>query len=141
MACFLVPGAEAIVTTIATHFVKKAEAKKEPEIYEVCNQYGEIEHVAKISLSKKLGWLNKMLAGGSGLLMFEHLWHGEIVPFFPFLSAANDPVELLSAFGEMSTVGVAMALLVTAVWSCMVIACSIIEKRAVSSNEYKKLEA
>ena len=93
MGCFIVPGAEAIVTTIATHVVKKCEAKKVPERYEVCNHNGEIQQVEKISFSKKLSWLNKMLAGGSGLLMFEHVWHGEVVPFFPFLTAANDPAE------------------------------------------------
>lgn len=141
MGCFIVPGAEAIVTTIATHVVKKCEAKKVPERYEICNHNGEIQQVEKISFSKKLSWLNKMLAGGSGLLMFEHVWHGEVVPFFPFLTAANDPAEFAALLGEMSTAGVTMAVLVTAVWGCMVVASNVIEKRAINSKEYKKMEA
>lgn len=141
MGCFLVPGAEAIVTTVATHVVKKAEKKQIPERYEVCNNHGEIQQVEKISFSKKLGWLNKMLVGGSGLLMFEHVWHGEVVPFFPFLTAANDPAEFSALLAEMSTAGVTMAVLVTAVWGCMVAASNVIEKRAIKSKEYKKMEA
>lgn len=141
MGCFLVPGAEAIVTTIATHVVKKSEAKKVPERYEVCNHEGKIQQVEKISLSKKLGWLNKMLIGGSGLLMFEHVWHGEVVPFFPFLTAANDPAEFSALLAEMSTAGVTMAVLVTCVWGVMVAGSSIIEKRAIKSKEYNKVEA
>jgi len=141
MGCFIVPGAEAIVTTIATHVVKKAEAKKVPERYTVCNHEGKIVEVEKISFSKKLGWLNKMLAGGSGLLMFEHIWHGEVVPFFPFLTAASDPAEFSAMLAEMSTAGMTMAVLVTCVWGCMVAGSSIIEKRAIKSKEYSKLEA
>lgn len=141
MGCFLVPGAEAIVTTIATHVVKKAEKNIVPERYEVCSHDGKIQQVEKITFSKKLGWLNKMLIGGSGLLMFEHVWHGEVVPFFPFLTAANDPAEFSALLAEMSTAGVTMAALVTAVWGCMVVASNAIEKRAIRSKEYQKMEA
>jgi len=35
-----------------------------------------------------LGWLTNMLWGGSLLLAFEHVWHGEETPWFPFLTAA-----------------------------------------------------
>ena len=140
MGCFLVPGAEAVVSTIATKVVKNREAKHAHETYEICNHDGEVVQVEKISFSKKLGWLNKMLVGGSGLLMFEHVWHGEVVPFFPFLTAASSPETLSEMLGEMSTAGVSMAVLVTAVWGCMVFASSVIEKRAIHSKEICKVE-
>ena len=113
MACFTVPAAEAIVTTIVTKVIKSKEAKnltKKPEAG---------DEIQKISLSTKLGWLNNMLWGGSALLAFEHVWHGEVVPFFPFLTAVKDgnAAEMLH---EMATAGVCMALLVTAVWGAMV---------------------
>jgi hypothetical protein len=57
-----------------------------------------------------------MLWGGSGLLAFEHLWHGEITPFFPFLTAANDPADTAEMLHEMATSGTSMAALVTLVW-------------------------
>ena len=122
MACFLVPAAEAIVTTVVTKIVaKKEKQKEEPE---------KEEPVAKIPFSRKLNWLNGMLWGGSALLAFEHVWHGEVVPWIPFLTAASDPAEASEMLHEMATAGVTMALLVTAVWLGMVGVSVLIEKRA-----------
>ena len=105
MACFLVPTTEAIVTTV----------------------------LEKVLKQKNNTWLNKMLWGGSALLAFEHVWHGEVVPFFPFLTAVKDgnAAEMLH---EMGTAGVSMAVLVTAVWGVMVAVSSFIEKRKDSSG-------
>ena len=75
-----------------------------------------------------------MLWGGSGLLAFEHLWHGEIQPFFPFLSAASNPADTVEMLKEMSTVGVAMAVAVTAIWGVMTIVSNAIEKREETST-------
>ncbi len=117
MACFIVPTTEAIVTTIAAKCVKKHEAA------------APAGDTAAIPLSEKLGWLNKLLWGGSALLAFEHIWHGEVTPFFPFLTAAADAAERAAMFREMATSGVAMALLVTAVWGCMCAVVSRMQKR------------
>jgi hypothetical protein len=114
MACFAVPVAEAVVTTI----VQKVLAKKEQS------------SKAKNPFSRKLKWLNNMLWGGSALLAFEHVWHGEVVPWFPFLTAAENPESTSEMLHEMSTVGVTMAVLVTVVWLAMVAVSSLIEKRA-----------
>ncbi len=130
MACFLVPTTEAVVTTI----VKKAvEAKEQPGAVESSTNALEEESV-KIPFSVKMGWLNKMLWGGSALLAFEHVWHGEVVPYFPFLTAAGDPADAAEMLHEMSTVGVGMALLVTAVWGCMLGVTSYMEKKATESE-------
>ena len=83
----------------------------------------------KLPLSKKITRLSGFLWGGSGLLAFEHLWHGEISPFFPFLTAANDPSEMAVAFHEMATVGTSMAVLVTAVWAVLTVVSDKILKR------------
>ena len=85
MACFLVPTAEAIVTTIA----QKVLASKEKNM-EIHHESGSDKVVEKSHFSRKLGWLNNMLWGGSALLALEHVWHGEVVPWFPFLTAATD---------------------------------------------------
>ncbi len=115
MACFLVPAAEAVVTTI----ISKAIDKKD-------------QSVDTSRFTHKIKWLNNMLWGGSALLAFEHLWHGEIVPWFPFLTAAGNPEDMAEVLHEMSTVGVTMAVLVTAVWLGMVIVTNMIEKKAAS---------
>lgn len=126
MACFTVPAAEAIITTVAEKIIKSKE-KKAGLSGAVDTKNENNDEVAKISFSTKLGWLNKMLWGGSALLAFEHVWHGEVVPFFPFLTAVEngEPSEMLH---EMATAGVSMALLVTAVWGVMVGITSLIEK-------------
>ena len=108
MACFLVPTTEAIVTTI----VKKTTDKKETH-----NPF-----------IKRLNWLNNMLWGGSALLAFEHVWHGEIVPWAPFLTNG------LSAVREIATTGVTMAVAVTAVWAGIVAVTNSIAKRPISGE-------
>lgn len=128
MACFLVSAAEALITTAVTKAVEKKEKKQtEPAIGLDGEKVG---RAAGIPFSRKLKWLNHMLWGGSALLMFEHIWHGEVVPFFPFLTAASNAEDASEMLHEMATVGVSMAALVTVVWIGMVIVSSIIEKRA-----------
>ena len=128
MACFLVPTAEAIVTTVIT----KAADKKDHSDAEVCAEASieAPEKPAKMPFTRKLRWLTNMLWGGAVLLCFEHLWHGEVVPFPPFLTAAANPADKAEMLHEMSTVGVCMAVLITAVWVGMVIVSSVIENRA-----------
>ena len=114
MACFIVPTTEAIVTTI----VKKSTDKKETQ-----NPF-----------LKRLNWLNNMLWGGSALLAFEHVWHGEVTPWFPFLTNAATPESTAIMLREMATSGVGMALLVTAVWAGVVAVTSAIAKRPASGE-------
>ncbi len=123
MACFLVPAGEGVVTEI----VKKAEAKKEIN--------GAKKDETSIPLSRKLGWLSKLLWGGSVLLAFEHVWHGEVVPFFPFLTAMSDPSDKAEMLHEMATVGVSMAVLITAIWIAMCVTADIIVKRPLSTSK------
>ncbi len=121
MACFLVPVAEAAVVTAATQVVKMKEKKQET---------AHTTEETAIPLSRKLQWLCNLLWGGALLLAFEHLWHGEVVPWFPFLTAASDPAETAIMLSEMSSVGVTMAVLVTAVWVGMLVVCNVLLKRA-----------
>lgn len=107
MACFIVPAAEAIVTTAVQKIVKRKEDNNGAE---------------KTSrFSEKLSVLNGLLWGGSGLLAFEHVWHGEIIPSFPFLTVASDPAQTAEMLHEMAVSGTAMALLVTAVLAVYVL--------------------
>ena len=132
MACFTVPAAEAIITTVAEKIIKSKE-KKAGLSGAVDTKNENNDEVAKISFSTKLGWLNKMLWGGSALLAFEHVWHGEVVPFFPFLTAVKDG-EASEMLHEMATTGVTMAVIVTAVWGLMVLFSNVIEKRKNSPS-------
>lgn len=126
MACIIVPMTEAIITTIAAKVVKKHEAAS------LTND------TAIIPISEKIDWLNKLLWGGSALLAFEHIWHGEITPVFPFLTAATDAASRAAMLHEMATSGVAMSVLVTAVWGCMVAVVSRIHQKKTAACMVQK---
>lgn len=107
MACFIVPATEAVVTTAVKAAADKKAKKNDTQIQN--------------SFVRKMGWLNNMLWGGSALLAFEHVWHGEVTPFFPFLTNAANAADRAEMFAEMATSGVGMAVLVTGVWAAMVL--------------------
>lgn len=97
MACFLVPTTAAIVTTA----VRK-----------------------KISEKYHINWLNSMLWGGVIMLAVEHLSHGEVVLYPPFLTAG-----LPEVFPEMVRVGVPMTLAIFLLWGVMVVVAAALDKR------------
>ena len=139
MACFLVSVAEAAIVTVVEKAVKKHEEKSiDKVVAEDSSDLDQVSEVTHTPLSRKLSWLRNMLLGGSVLLLFEHIWHGEIVPFFPFLTAMSDPADMMEMFKEMATVGVCMALLITFVWGIICFAVSVIEKRTVSSESAER---
>lgn len=122
MGCFIVPGTEAVVSTVVTKVIKKNEKNEE---------------VKGIALSTKFKWLNTALLGGSALLAFEHVWHGEVVPFFPFLTAASNPEDLQQMLFEMGTTGVCMAVVVTAVWG---VGCFVADRMVKKANEKQEAQ-
>jgi hypothetical protein len=111
MACFLVPAGEAIVTTVVQKVVERREKKVG----------GEGAKKTGLTWSRRLGWLNKLLWGGTILMALEHIWHGELVPWPPFLTAMENPANVAPMLREMATFGVAMAITVTAVWGIMIL--------------------
>lgn len=129
MACFLVPATEAIITTIAAKVLEKKE-REQGAVRVKLEGVAPVE-ATKLPFSKKLKWLNGLLWGGSALLAFEHVWHGEVTPWFPFLTAAADKADAAEMLHEMATAGVTMAVLVTAVWLVMLGVSALIEKRAI----------
>jgi len=101
MACFTVPLATAAVAS-AIKTALPQSAKHNPFV-------------------AKLPWLEKTMFGGSLILALEHVYHGEVVFRPPFLTAISEGPEAVSEMlHEMATRGVAMALLVVAVWAGMV---------------------
>jgi hypothetical protein len=95
MACFLVPMALAIVTSILQKTAR--------------NLAGKI----------KLWILNALLWGGVILLAIEHVWHGEVVPWPPFLTAMANPVDIPVMLHEMLTVGTMMSVATLVTWGAI----------------------
>jgi hypothetical protein len=124
MACFLVPAGEAVVTTIVQKVVENREKKVG----------GEKAKKTGLSWSRRLSWLNKMLWGGTILLALEHVWHGEVVPWPPFLTAMENPADVAPMLHEMAVFGGAMAITVTVVWGIMIL---IAELKAKATPEVK----
>ena len=117
MACFSAPLAAAIAAGI----VRRVAAKPP-------------EQPGTISWATKLGWLEKLFFGGCVLLAFEHVWHGEIIFKFPFLTGVRDG-NTAEVLHEIATVGGAMTALIFAVWIGMLIVASILVKRSPSAAE------
>lgn len=109
MACFLVPLAEACVVSTAKFVYSKIAAKK---------VVSDSEKVLKVeALCKKVSTLEKMLWGGSVMLVIDHIMSGELVFYPPFLTAMRCPEDIPHMLEEIRTTGVAMAVAVTALWA------------------------
>ena len=93
MSCFIVPLAQAVVTTVCRKVVKNSDGS-----------------VWKAQFPA----LEKMLWGGSLVLLVDHIAHGELFVF---------------NLEEMLTVGIPMSAVVTAVWAIMVLVKSPVAKR------------
>ena len=123
MACFAAPLAEAIiVTAIKSAAFSKRSADK--AIAEGKETRGE----KILTIREKIGWLQKLLYGGSFLLAIEHIYHGEVVLYPPFLTAMKNPEDIPEMLHEIATVGVGMAVLTTVAWGIM-LAVSALRKR------------
>lgn len=85
MSCFVVPLAQAVATTIC----RKTIANSNESIWK-----------------NQLPTLEKMLWGGSLVLIVDHIAHGELFAF---------------SLKELLTVGIPMSLVVTLVWAIIVL--------------------
>jgi len=95
MACFLVPTTVGGATTLLR--------KKFPE-------------------EMHIDWLNMMIWGGAVGLAVEHVAHGEIMPWPPFLTAMATPADTAAMFREMASVGIPMTVGLILAWGVMVLA-------------------
>ena len=103
MACFLVPMVLGIITTVMRKVFPK---------------------------NWHINWLNTMLWGAVAMLALEHIAHGEIVPYPPFLTAG-----LFEVIPEMLAVGGPMAIFSVTAWTGMVlINNAVISKKAIETK-------
>jgi hypothetical protein len=124
MACFLAPAGVAIVTTIVQKVVKKKE------------RAGAGDQMQKTTgkWTQRLRWLNTMLWGGVILLALEHIWHGEVVPWPPFLTAMQTPGDVGPMLHEIATYGVTMAAVILVAWGILVGIAEVVERRAKAAD-------
>ena len=108
MSCFLVPLAQAVVTSV----IRKSNDK---------NNSGN-----NSILSHHLPALEKMLWGGSVMLIVDHIINGELTWRFPFFTALEVEGGGAVMLREILTVGLPMSLVITVVW----IAYAILKERS-----------
>lgn len=133
MACFTITAAEALVVTAAQVTVKVLENKGV-----IKYNTDENGNATDTKWSKKIGILNGMLWGGSFLLALEHIFHGEVVFYPPFLTAMETPESTAEMLQEMGTVGVTMAVALTAIWGIGLLVHHFLKNRKVKEEKAKK---
>ena len=99
MSCFIVPLTQAIATSAYRKMHKNS-----------------IESPDASALKRNLPVLEKMLWGGSVMLIVDHIINGEVTWRYPFFTALEEAGGLQVMLREMLTVGVPMSLVLTAVW-------------------------
>ena len=60
----------------------------------------------------------------------HHIWHGEVVPFPPFLTAMYNAADTSAMLYEMATVGVGMCVMVTVCWAIVTVVADAVVKRS-----------
>lgn len=69
------------------------------------------------ALKRNVPALEKMLWGGTVMLIVDHVINGELRWSFPFFTALNEVGGIRVFLNELLTVGVPMSLAITAVWA------------------------
>ena len=111
MACFIVPLVQAVATSI----------------YRKCNEKS-IANPASSTFKHHIPALEKMLWGGSVMLIVDHIINGELTWRFPFFTALGETGGASIMLREMLTVGVPMSLVLTCVWLIY----ALVKKRSAS---------
>jgi hypothetical protein len=99
MACFVVP----LVQAAATSLYRRLNAKG-------------ISSPDASPLKRNVPALEKMLWGGSVMLIVDHVINGELTWRFPFFTALDKVGGGEVMLREMLTVGIPMSVIVTACW-------------------------
>ncbi len=133
MACFTVSLAEGLIAGGAA-MVLNVLSKKEIERRVAAGEHKEEITTKTGEWSKRIAQLSYLTLGGSALLAFEHIWHGEVTFTFPFLTAVSEGAEATSVMlHEIATTGVLMAVLCTLTWGIITLV-SILKKKKASKR-------
>ncbi len=100
MSCFVVPLVQAVATSV--YRKRHQDSITDPEAS---------------ALMRHLPSLEKMLWGGSVMLIVDHIINGELTWRFPFFTALGSAGGGFVMLKEMLTVGVPMSIVLTAVWT------------------------
>ncbi len=117
MACFLAPMALAIIMTI----------------FQIATRHSDLAHKLKLST------LNSLLWGGVVLLAAEHVYHGEITAWAPYLTAMSSPADTAVMLSEIATIGGSMTAAISLTWVGTLAVTSLMNKRLAIKNQLSPL--
>jgi hypothetical protein len=117
MACFLAPMALAIVMTILA----------------VLTRHSGLSHKLKLTT------LNAMLWGGVAILAAEHVFHGEITAFAPYLTAMSSPADTAVMLSEIASIGGSMTLAITGTWVGILAVSAMMTRRVQFKDSLSRL--
>jgi len=100
MACFIAP----LIGAAATSIIRKAQTKA-------------IAAPESSPFLRRLPDLEKMLWGGTLMLIVDHIINGELTWRFPFFSALGETNGMAILWREVFTVGVPMLLVLVVAWA------------------------
>ena len=112
MACFIAPMVQALATTAIRKFKKNAGGE---------NASPWLQHLPD---------LEKMLWGGTLMLIIDHILNGELTWRYPFFTALTEVNGANAMFREILTVGLPMCVVITLAW--VVFVAVKIRRRAVA---------
>ena len=105
MSCFIAP----LVAAVATTAIRKARTKA-------------VKAPGSSPFLHHLPDLEKMLWGGTLMLIVDHVINGELTWAFPFFTALGESGGASLLLREILTVGVPMALILIAAWAVWAVA-------------------
>jgi uncharacterized membrane protein YqgA involved in biofilm formation len=117
MACFLAPMTLAIIMTSVQLLTRHSG----------------------LSQKIKLSWLNAMLWGGVVILAAEHVFHGEITAFWPYLTAMSSPADTAVMLAEIASIGGSMTLAISLTWMGMLAVTTLMTKRVSVTDQLSPL--
>ncbi len=117
MACFLAPMALAIIMTIV----------------QLLTRHSDLSHKLKLSA------LNAMLWGGVVILAAEHVFHGEITAWAPYLTAMSSPADTAVMLSEIASIGGSMTLAISVTWMGMLAVTALMTKKVEVKDQLSPL--
>ena len=117
MACFLAPLTLAIIMTIV----------------QLLTRHSDLTHKLKLSS------LNAMLWGGVVILAAEHVFHGEITAWAPYLTAMSSPGDTAVMLSEIATIGGSMTLAISCTWMGMLAVTALMTKKVAIKDQLSPL--
>ncbi len=117
MACFLAPMTLAIIMTIV----------------QLLTRHSDLTHKLKLSS------LNAMLWGGVVILAAEHVFHGEITAWAPYLTAMSSPADTAVMLSEIATIGGSMTLAISCTWMGMLAVTALMTKKVAIKDQLSPL--